>query len=216
MCFSSDASFVVGGYLVGVGVLTVRHARRPQEWPFATIPLLFAVQQLSEGVIWLTFRHEAPGLHAFMTHVYTFFSHVLWPVYIPVTVLLMEPPGARRRALGLLVIAGLATGLYLMVYLLDFPVVARLSDRHIEYLTPPHFLSAATLLYLVSTTISLVLSSHRMVRAFGVLALLSFAVAYGVYEAWFISVWCFYAAVLSTAVYLHFRSRGGAARVVPA
>ena len=207
MCFSSGASFAVGTYLLGVGVMAVRLVRDPREWPFASIPLLFAIQQFSEGVIWLTLERDAPGLHAFMTHVYSFFSHVLWPVCIPVTVLLMEPPGARRRALRLLVVIGLGVGAYLLYALIDYPLVARQSGHHIEYLTPPYFLTAAAMLYLVSTTISLMLSSHRTLRLFGQLALASFALAYGVYETWFISVWCFFAAVLSTVVLFHFRVR---------
>ena len=106
MCFSATASFSAAAVLVGVGALTLKSARRPRELPFAAIPLLFAIQQLSEGVIWLTFSYEAPLLNAVMTYVYTFFSHVLWPVYVPVAVLLIEPSGWRRRALFAFVAAG--------------------------------------------------------------------------------------------------------------
>ena len=59
-------------------------------------------------------------------------------------------------------------------------------------------------LYLMSTTLSPFLSSYRTVKLFGVLLLLSFAAAYALYATWFISVWCFFAALLSVAVYLHF------------
>ena len=39
-------------------------------------------------------------------------------------------------------------------------------------------------------------------------ALLSFGAVYYFYATWFISVWCFFAALLSGIVYLHFLSRG--------
>ena len=42
---------------------------------------------------------------------------------------------------------------------------------------------------------------------FGVLALLSFGAAYAFYATWFISVWCFFAALLSAVIYLHFGVR---------
>ena len=100
MCFSAAASFTAGVVLLGVGVLTLRAARRPRELPLAAIPMLFAIQQLTEGVIWLTFSREAPLLDTVMTHVYSFFSHVLWPVSVPVAVLLVEPPGWRRTTLA--------------------------------------------------------------------------------------------------------------------
>ena len=215
MCFSSSASFAVGTYLLAAGALTLRHVRHPRELPFAAIPLLFAIQQFSEGVIWLTFRHDAPAVTTLMTGVYSFFSHVLWPVYIPVAALLVEPLRVRRRVQAVLGGVGLGVGAYLLYQLVEHPLIARQGDRHIEYLTPPHYMVLATLLYAVATTISLMVSSHRMVRAFGVLTLLSFALAYGIYEAWFISVWCFFAAALSTVVVFHFFTRG-TLRVVPA
>jgi hypothetical protein len=204
MCFSATASFSAGALLVGLGTLTLRSARRPGELPFAAIPLLFAIQQLSEGVIWLTFRYEAPQLNAVMTHVYSFFSHVLWPAYVPISVLLIEPPGRRRRALLVFVVAGVAVGAYLLYVLLAFPIVSRSTGQHIEYVSPHFFATAVMTVYLASTTISPILSTHRMARVFGVLALMLFATAYLVYATWFISVWCFFAALLSVVVYLHF------------
>ena len=211
MCFSATASFSAGALLLGIGTLTLRSAMAAQqrrELPFAAIPLLFALQQLIEGVIWLTFSAEAPLLNSVMTHVYSFFSHVLWPIYVPVAVLLMEPAGWRRRALFGFVAAGTAVGAYLLYVLVAFPVVSQPTGQHIEYVSP-HFFAAVTMaLYLLSTAISPLLSSHRMVQVFGVLALLSFGAAYAFYAMWFISVWCFFAALLSAVVYLHFALRG--------
>ena len=204
MCFSATASFSAGAFLLGVGTLTLKSARRPRELAFAAIPLLFAIQQLSEGVIWLTFRYEAPLLNTVMTHVYSFFSHVLWPVYVPVAVLLIEPPGWRRRALLVFVAAGVVVGAYLLYFLVDLPIVSRPVGQHIEYVSPHFFASAAITLYLMSTTLSQFFSTYRTVKVFGGLALLSFAAAYIFYATWFISVWCFFAALLSAVVYLHF------------
>jgi hypothetical protein len=204
MCFSATASFSAGALLLGVGTLTLKLARRPPELVLAAIPLLFAVQQLSEGVIWLTFRYEAPLLNTVMTHVYSFFSHVVWPVYVPVAVLLIEPPGWRRHAVFMFVVAGVAVGAYLLNFLVAFPIVSRPVGQHIEYISPHFFAAAAMTLYLMSTTFSPLLSTHRTIKVFGALALLSFAAAYYFYATWFISVWCFFAALMSTVVYLHF------------
>ena len=168
MCFSATASFSAGVVLLGVGTLTLRAAHHRRELPFAAIPLLFAIQQLSEGVIWLTFRYDAPLLNAVMTHVYSFFSHVLWPVYVPMAVLLIEPPGWRRRALLAFVAAGLAVGVYLMYFLVAYPVVSRPTGQHIEYVSPHFFAALAMTLYLSATTVSPMVSTHRMVKVFGV------------------------------------------------
>lgn len=210
MCFSATASFTAGAVLLGVGTLTLRSAlasRQRHDLPFAAIPLLFAIQQLIEGVIWLTFTEEITRLNAVMIHVYSFFSHVLWPVYVPVAVLMMEPAAWRRRALTAFVAAGAAVGAYLLYVLVAFRVVSKPTGQHIEY-DSPHFFAAVTMtLYLLSTALSPLLSTHRMVGVFGVLALLSFGAAYAFYATWFISVWCFFAALLSAVIYLHFGVR---------
>ena len=204
MCFSATASFTAGALLLGFGVVTLKSAKQPRERLFAAIPLMFAIQQLSEGVIWLTFSADAPLLNTVMTHVYSFFSHVLWPIYLPVAVLMIEPPGGRRRALTALVVAGSAVGVYLLYILVAFPVVSRPTGQHVEYDSPHFFVAAVMMLYLVSTTVSPLLSTLRGVRVFGALALLSFGAAYYFYATWFISVWCFFAALLSAVIYFHF------------
>ncbi len=217
MCFSATASFSAGTVLLGIGALTLKSARRPCELPFAAIPLLFAIQQLTEGVIWLTFSADTPLLNTVTTLVYSFFSHVLWPVYLPVAVLTIEPAGRRRRMLAALVVAGSALAIYLMYVLVAFSVVSRPTGQHVEYDSPHFFVATVMALYLVSTTLSPLLSTLRGVKVFGALALLSFGAAYYFYATWFISVWCFFAALLSIVIYLHFArrptKRGGARRI---
>jgi hypothetical protein len=126
---------------------------------------------------------------------------------VPVAVLLMEPPGKRRQALLAFVAAGIAVGAYLLYILIAFPVVSQTTGRHVEYLSPHFFAALSMTLYLLSSTVSMLLSSHRAVQFFGVLALLSFGAAYYFYAVWFISVWCFFAALLSVVVYLQFLPR---------
>ena len=54
MCFSATASFISGTALCVIGVATLKQTKAPAEIPFALIPLLFGIQQLTEGVIWLS------------------------------------------------------------------------------------------------------------------------------------------------------------------
>jgi hypothetical protein len=206
VCFSAPASFAAGTFLLVLGSLTWKAARQPRERPFAAIPLLFAVQQFIEGVIWLTFDRDTPLLNAVLTYAYSVFSHVLWPVFVPLAVLLIEPPGWRRRALGAFVAAGAFVSAWLLASIAAFGIVSQPVGHHIEYVTP-HFFAVATMaLYLLSTSASQLLSTHGAVKIFGALALLSFGVAYLAYTSWFISVWCYFAAVLSAVVLLHFQA----------
>lgn len=108
MCFSATASFTAGTALLIVGLGTTRRARRRVDLPFALIPTLFGVQQLIEGALWLTFPDKAPLLNTILTHAYSLFSHVIWPVYVPIAVLLIEPAPWRRKALVAIALAGAA------------------------------------------------------------------------------------------------------------
>lgn len=207
MCFSMTASLTAGAFLAGVGTMTIKAARRKRELPYAAIPLLFAIQQLSEGVVWWTFERDASGLRAVMTQFFSFFSHVLWPVYIPVAVWLLEPPGIRRWLITAIAVIGTVVGGYLLYSMVSDPIQARETGEHIEYVAP-HFFATVTMGgYLLATTCSMLLSSTGMVRLFGAVALLAFVLAYWIYATWFISVWCFFAAILSLVVAFRFFGR---------
>ena len=207
MCFSATASFTAGSALLVVGAFTVRRVRRNAELPYAFIPALFGVQQLIEGALWLTFPADAPLLNTIFTHLYSLFSHVLWPVYVPSAVLLLEATPWRRKVLTAIAIAGAAVAGYLLYFLVRLPIVAQVTQAHIAYVSPHFFALISMGLYLLGTCISSLLSSHRSVRWFGAASFLSFVAAYAFYATWFISVWCFFAAILSVIVLLHFSRR---------
>jgi hypothetical protein len=204
MCFSAQASFTAGAVLLIVGAATVRRARVLSELPYAWIPVLFGIQQLLEGALWLTFPDRAPPLNTALTHAYSFFSHVLWPIYVPLAALALETVPWRRRILIAIAIAGSAVGLYLLAMLFTLPIVATVTGQHIAYASPHFYAVAAMSLYLLGTCASLMFSSHVWVVAFGVAAFVSAVAAYVFYATWFISVWCFFAGMLSVIVFLYF------------
>ncbi len=210
MCFSATASFVAGGVLTVAGVATLQMTSRKVDIAFAAIPLLFGMQQLIEGFIWLSLRHEAVA-DVTLTFLYSLFSHVLWPIYIPFAVRLLETVPWRRRAMAVCQAIGLAVGLYLLYFVALFPVTARVVGSHIAY-ESPHFYAIPTMaMYLIGTCASSVFSSSRTIQVFGALAFVTFLAAYVIHIATFFSVWCFFAAVLSLIVFIYLRqSRLGA------
>lgn len=174
MCFSAPASFVAGTALVAVGVATLRNTRAKNERLFAMMPLLFGTQQLVEGVIWLTFSHDSPILKQALTYLYSGFSHVLWPMYVPLAVGAMETVPWRKRAMFAFEVPGAVVGLYLLYYLIASPVVAEVVGNHIVYVSPHFYQIPVMLLYLAATCVSGLFSSHLFVNLFGVLALFAF------------------------------------------
>ncbi len=207
MCFSAEASFLAGVSLSVTGVATLRVAKVRSEIPFAAIPLLFGIQQITEGVIWLTFRHEAPLLKQAMTFVYSTFSHVLWPIYVPFAIGVMESARWRRRSIAALQIAGLTVGLYLLHSIVARPLVAQVVNMHIVYASPHFYLVPVMVLYLAASCVSCFFSSHKFINLFGFLLLFSFIAAYLAHALALVSIWCFIAALLSILVYAHLRYR---------
>jgi hypothetical protein len=211
MCFSAAASMSAGVVLTVVGTFTLQEARQLRthkqtaSLAYAFIPWLFALQQFIEAGVWQSFASDVPKLQTFFTHLYLLFSHVLWPIYVPLAVWLIEPSALRRRWLLIFVVIGGGISAYLLYFIIAFPVISRPTEHHIEYVSP-HFLAAKVMVaYLMATTLSAMCSTLRMVRYFGILSLASFAVVYYFYAVWFISIWCFFAAGLSTLIYLHYR-----------
>lgn len=217
MCFSASASFVAGTALTAMGVATLRMTVRRTEIPFAMIPLLFGLQQITEGLIWLSFRNATPWPNATLTLVYSLFSHVLWPIFVPFAVGLLETVPWRRRALAACQLAGAGVGLYLLYFIIQSPVTSRVLGKHIVYESPHFYIVTVMFFYLIATCVSSLLSSRRVIQVFGASSLVAFAGAYAIHVATFVSVWCFFAAVLSFIVYFYFkreRFRGAGVRVV--
>jgi hypothetical protein len=201
MCFSPTASFVAGTALSGIGSVTVAKARSKWEIPFAAIPLLFGLQQLTEGVVWLSLN--APAVLKPASFVFMLFSHVLWPTFIPMSVALMEPKTWRRRLLYAFVAVGAVVSAYFLYFLAVEDVKTGVLNKSILYISPSFAVTFVLSPYSVATCVSCLFSSYRYANFFGVLTFLSAVAAYEFYDKTFISVWCFFAAVLSVVVYLH-------------
>lgn len=205
MCFSTSVSFIAGASLSAVGVVTVKQAKRKAELPFALIPLFFGIQQTIEGIVWLTFQFNLPTLNIAMTYLYSFFSHVWWPLYIPFSILLLETVPWRKRALLVFQAIGIMVGLYLFYTIIKYPITSEVVNKSIVYDAPHFYILLVMVFYFAATCFSCLFSSHRLVNIFGALVFLFAVVAYQFFAMSFISVWCFFAAILSFIIYLYFK-----------
>ena len=207
MCFSAAASFTAGAVLMAVGAVTVSRARNPRELPYAAIPVLFGAQQVVEGGLWLTFGEQPSHLNSALTHIYQFSSHVFWPAFVPMAVRSLETVPWRRTVLLGFAAAGTAVGLYLFYFLVVDPTTSQVVRGHIVYISPHFYLKPVLALYILATCASSLISSHRAVQWFGIATTVAMLAAAGLYRAWFISVWCFFAAVISLVVFIYFIRR---------
>jgi hypothetical protein len=210
MCFSAAASFAAGGALSVAGGFTVAKAKNKYELPFASIPLLFGIQQAIEGAVWVSFG--APIVNTVATYAYSMFSHVLWPIFVPFSVLMIETDPFRKKILRLFSLLGLTVGGYLLYFIIVDPVTAHVVNNSIAYHSPHFYVLPTMALYLVATCGSCLVSSHKIINIFGVVLFISFAIAAWFFTETFFSVWCFFAGVLSIIVYWYFQRNSAASR----
>lgn len=210
MCFSATASLIAGGVLSATGVLTLKQAKTKAELPFASIPLLFGIQQLIEGVVWLSFGNSA--LNSISTYAYSIFSHVLWPIFVPASILLLEKDPVRRRILQVFTGIGLAVGIYLFYFIFLDGVASQILNHSVAYNSPHLYLPFVLTLYVFATCISFFISSNKIINTIGVVMIASFLIAGWFFSETFISIWCFFAAILSMLVYWYFKQKSIAAR----
>ncbi len=182
--------------------------------PYAVIPTIFALQQFVEGGLWLALPGSSPWAGP-LTITYLMLSNIFWPIYVPLAVLMIEPSLAHRRRLLFPIIAGVGTGGFFLFALTTNQVSAAITGSHIHYDLPHSHDKIAFAFYAVATCLAPILSSHRRVKLFGAVLIASMAAAYAAYTIWFASVWCFFAALLSVTVYLHFRSRDMDSELTP-
>ncbi len=209
MCFSAEASFIAAAALSVAGVATIRMAKTKKEILFASVPFLFGIQQFIEGLLWLSFRFAWIDINIIATNIFLLFARGFWPVFFPLAILLVESVLWRRKVLVGFLLTGIVAGVYFLYLMLTHPMSSSLFNGHIvynaEYYAP--FWEIFFLFYVLATTVSALFSSHRMVRVMGVLVFISGLITYYLYLISFASIWCFFAAVLSFVVYLHFRER---------
>lgn len=207
MCFSATASFVAGTALSATGAVTLSETKTKRDISFASIPLLFGIQQIIEGGVWLSFQYGLPFLNQIATYTFLFFGYVFWPIFVPFSVGLLETDLHRRRILYIFQFVGIAIGLYLLYFIVKNPVTSQIVNKSITYSMPEQYGVLLVGMYVLATCVSCLFSTHRIINLLGVLATLSLAIAYYFFTASYVSVWCFFAAILSIVVYLYFKDR---------
>lgn len=205
MCFSAVASFVTAAVTGVIGVASLARVKDMHEFPLAAAPVLFAVQQGMEGLLWLNLPLAADGSMATgLTLIFLLFAEVLWPVYAPVAVLLAEPDARRRRLILPCLGLGIAVAAYLAWRILTGAHTAHILDGHIVYVTTRGQSNLVAFAYIAATSLPLLISSRRVIVGLGAIIFVGGAVAYAAYSEAFVSVWCFFGAAASSVIVFHF------------
>lgn len=203
MCFSTAASFGAGVILSGAGILAAKKVTEPKQRMFATIPVIFAIQQFAEGFVWLSLTQEpfASWLRP-AAFLFLFFAEVLWPLWIPMAMLRLENNPRRKKILLFLAGLGLVFALHTLYYLQTNAFEAQIAEHHIQYKL--HFRASFVIftwsVYGILTVLPTFISSVPKMWIVGVPMMASFFIAKILYPNNVISVWCYFAAIISIIV----------------
>lgn len=215
VCFSAEASFTVGAALVPAGVYCIWSAslKKPSYLGLAAAPLFFGIQQIGEGFVWQALNQRTDPRAASLF--FLFFALAFWPFWFPLLTTMMEPQPKRRAMFACLSVLATAWFWILFYPLLVGPesLLKTEPDHHsIAYryddLAIYQYISRTPLrvLYFLSVALPPLLGSETWGRIPGLVLGGSALVAAVLFHYAFVSVWCFFAAVLASyLVYVFYR-----------
>ncbi|MEI6042500.1 MAG: DUF6629 family protein [bacterium] len=200
MCFSASASFIASGALAVLGGVSLASANKKDK-VLAAIPIMFSIQQFCEGIQWLYLNsgYSSPIIGYF----FLFFSFIIWPVYVPSVVYLLDK--AERKILGWFILAGSAVAIYFTTVLITGPLDIYKINSCVNYSFDFPFRNFVILAYLLAVVGSFCISSINILRYFGITIGFLGLVSWFFFEYTFTSVWCFFAAIVSLMFYFYIR-----------
>jgi hypothetical protein len=215
MCFSAAASFGAAAVLLPAGAASMSRARKVDRryLAFCTLPLLFGLQQFSEGAIWIAGDRGYSDWVDYLSLTYMFFSWLAWPIWIPFSVYFLEPSNRRPIYLVLSILGGmLGATQYFPYFAHDGWLTTTFLPRAISYggkelLDFVIGREATYAAYLFLVIAPLVLSSEKTAKVFGLLLTAVVAVTYVFFSYAYISVFCFGGAVMSLYIVVSIFSR---------
>lgn len=208
MCFSAEASFSVGVALLPAGAYCIYKSinKNHAYLGFSATPLLFGMQQLSEGFGWLGLRDDdAPSIKS-ASLFFLFFAFAVWPFWISFSTWLIETRPIAKRVLAALWMIGLTFGLFLFVPILINSaewLTTSSSNHSLRYdiqALPAFRILPDWLWQCVYATVvisPLIIVKTRELRIFGILIGVSAIVSHVAYSYAFVSIWCAFSAIQS-------------------
>jgi hypothetical protein len=204
MCFSAEASFTGGIIISSIGVAALKKVDTPSRILFAGIPLFFGIQQLAEGALWVAIPNpQLALLQKISTYVFLLMARVIWPMLIPLSLLLMEKNKDKKIYISILLMMGLSVSLYYAWCLLFLTVTPHIVGSHIQYASdfPEAMAVPVFIIYFVASITPLFISSVKKTRVLAVLMFFSCLLTAIFYIEYLTSVWCFFAAVISVVIF---------------
>lgn len=203
MCFSATASFAVGASLLVPGYFAIKRTESLKMRPFASMPLIFCAHQTAEGCLWLSLTNpDLASWYQPALYTYSFISQPFWPVWVPFIIWMMEPDRQRKKILSFFLALGIASSLYMLYCLLTYPISAAAEHGHIRYYRAFPHLDIMRPVNFTTIALTPFLSTIRYMKPLAAVMLASLIGTFIFFTNYLISVWCFFAAILSLLIVL--------------
>jgi hypothetical protein len=206
MCFSATGSFGVAAVLAGVGVVSLAQKKPDAHHILAATPLLFAAQQVAEGMVWRTIDDPRSTLNLVSIAVFLGFAMVVYPIWSPLALFLPERNPRRRKILGVLLAFGVCVSIYAAALLLQQRPVARIANHSITYDYDKVGSALVLALYLpgyvLPTVVPFFVSTMKHAKLMGAVLVVGLVATFVIKRQALTSVWCFFAAVMSGVIVL--------------
>ncbi len=208
MCFSAAASFGASAVLTGIGIASIKEVKDSSQYPFASIPLIFGVQQLMEGFVWVSATHDAwAGFQAPASYGFLGIAQIIWPLLFPIAFSLVEKDMGRKRLMKLLQIPGIIIAAYFLYVMVFFNLDTWIINHHVFYDIdfPRKLIPYAAGFYLAASIAPPLLSKDFRIKLIGVILLAGYLITRIFFQPSLISVWCFFGIACSIVVYIILR-----------
>jgi hypothetical protein len=196
---SAGASFAASLVLGGLGAAAIGRGAPRERRMFAAIPLLFAAQHAAEAAVWLT--GGAPLLRFVAVAVFLGIAVVVWPIWLPLSLGLIERSRSRQWSLAATARFGAVVATCAAALLLRWQPSAYLGGGGVIYEglpgQGPADVVICVLAYLVVAVVPFFLSTARGARAMGLTLAAALIAAAGVPATARTTVWCLFALLLS-------------------
>lgn len=199
-----------GVVVAAVGVDALRHVRHHSQVVIGSLPVLFALHQADESLVWWGLRGQLPA-SVTQAAIYVFLAFAfLLPFLVPLAMYRSETVPARRFAMAVLLVVGSATTGMLLAAIVGRPVGASIDGHHIAYTADVTYAALLTVLYVLATCGALLAASDHLLSVFGLANLAIVGLLQWLTFTGFTSLWCAWAAVGSVAIAIYLRRVNGA------
>lgn len=191
-------SFIASGGLALIGYATFKQTTEKRQWWVAAIPLIFALQQLCEGLLWLALRASASRELINALQMGYLLALLAWPVWFPLSFFMLEKRAGRRKILGGLLIIGTIFAIGSFLELIRSPLQEPVICGHsIQYLMLSPERLILLMIYFAILFFSTLISSFPLAWLYGIVGGGALIPTLYLYWESYMSIWCFWGAVSS-------------------